>query len=190
MSLLLETTHHTLHLVTLHNSNPSAQGSEGDLSSDFAHSKRQRLLLSCLEPALKHHQLQPRISISLFVLLKELSLSSETWQIWSNVRWIYVTKSISNTTKHKDADIKKQKTEAPFYSWALYSLFIYYWPVWNTTGDEYKMSLWCDLVCLYLSSRSKELKSGSPTSQGKVIRGSWTHAFSVLRKMKIFAWWC
>jgi len=30
MSLLLETTHHTLHLVTLHNSNPSAQGSEGD----------------------------------------------------------------------------------------------------------------------------------------------------------------
>lgn len=91
-------------------SSPYVQGSNGDVSSDL---KRRMPLPSQPGSASEHHQLQPCINISLFILWKEFSLPSETWQIWSPIRWIYVRKvhqALLNTKRQSSKSWKDRST--------------------------------------------------------------------------------
>lgn len=92
-----------------------------------------------LGSASEHHQLQPHIHISPFIVWKELSRPSETWQIWSPIKRIYVRKAHQALLHIKRQTGKSWKDQS-----TIAELFIPYststGPAWDRVADEYKIN--------------------------------------------------
>lgn len=84
-------------------------------------------------------QLQPCIHISLFIVWKELSLPSETWQIWSPIKRIYVRKAHQALLNIKRQTSKSWKDQS-----TIPELFIPYspstGPAWDRVVEECKIN--------------------------------------------------